>query len=461
MARRKNRKVVRYRKQVHINVGVVVFIIIFIYLVLLCLQFFQTDKISFYEVVEKSISDDNTFEGLILRDETVYYTDTAGYVNYYIGDGERAAKGATIYTVDETGDVYKQLVHADQEDAVSAYDTEAIQNTITAFHHAYSDSNYVTALDFKYDIENTILKQDTESLVSSLDQITKKTRSDFDIVMTKKSGIVSYTMDGMENLTKKKITAELFKQKQDNREQLRKTEAVKEGSPAYKLITSEKWSIIIPFTKEQYKSFQETEQVFVGFPKSGQTVTAGISVFEQAGGYYGQLSLDQYMDLYRSDRYIEVELKVNKADGLKIPVSSIVTKEFYLAPKSYVTVGGKTNSMGVTKKVTDEETKKISYEFVPVTVFLEQDGMYYIEADDLSGGDTILNEKEKEYQLSKTGSLEGVYNVNKGYAVFRVIEKIYENKEYVIVNEGTPYGLAIYDHIVVNADKIEESQIIK
>ena len=79
---RKNKRVVKYRKPLHLNVGVVVFLIIFVYIICLASSYFQRDHISIYEVTEKSISDDNTFRGIILRDETLYYADKAGYINY-------------------------------------------------------------------------------------------------------------------------------------------------------------------------------------------------------------------------------------------------------------------------------------------------------------------------------------------------------------------------------------------
>lgn len=50
--------------------------------------------------------------------------------------------------------------------------------------------------------------------------------------------------------------------------------------------------------------------------------------------------------------------------------------------------------------------------------------------------------------------------MNKGYTVFRRIEKEYENNEYCIVKKDTPYGLSVYDHIVLNADYVKEQSII-
>ena len=44
-----------------------------------------------------------------------------------------------------------------------------------------------------------------------------------------------------------------------------------------------------------------------------------------------------------------------------------------------------------------------------------------------------------------------VYNINKGYAVFKRIEKLSGNGEYFTIAKGTDYGLSVYDHIVLDA----------
>ena len=56
-------------------------------------------------------------------------------------------------------------------------------------------------------------------------------------------------------------------------------------------------------------------------------------------------------------------------------------------------------------------------------------------------------------------SLIGVYNINKGYAVFKQINIIYENEEYAIIETKTSYGISLYDHIALDASEIKENQL--
>ena len=65
-----------------------------------------------------------------------------------------------------------------------------------------------------------------------------------------------------------------------------------------------------------------------------------------------------------------------------------------------------------------------------------------------------------QYAISKTGSLIGVYNINKGYADFKQISILYQNDEYAIVKSNTVYGLNVYDYIVLDASTVNDNEFI-
>lgn len=460
--KQRGKKVVRYRKPIHMNIGVVVFLIIFVYIAILSIKYFQKDHISIYEVVQKSISDDNTYKGIILRNETLYYTDKAGYINYYVGEGQKVGKKATIYSVDESGDIYKQISEQNEEAAISSEDTERIRNSISSFHKNYTNSNYKKVSDFKYELENAILELNNSSLLLNLDKIMKQNKKNhsFDIISAQKSGIITYTMDGKEDLKQSDITKKMFEAPEETRVQLRTNKAVTADSPVYKMVNSENWNIIFPLSDSQYKNMKDEKNVRIIFKKDDLSTKADIKTYQKGNTYYAKLSLDEYMVRYLNERFLEVEILLNSADGLKIPTSSIVKKKVLIVPLDYLTESD--NDKGVVKEIYKENGEK-EYKFISTIIYKtdEEKNIAYVEGDGLENGDKIRNPStQKNYELSKTGTLEGVYNVNKGYAVFRVIEKIYENKEYVIVSEDTQYGLSTYDHIVLDADTIDELQII-
>ena len=69
-------------------------------------------------------------------------------------------------------------------------------------------------------------------------------------------------------------------------------------------------------------------------------------------------------------------------------------------------------------------------------------------------------DSQERFQIGPTASLEGVYNINKGYAVFKLVKTLVNNGEYYIIEKGTSYGLSVYDHIVLDASTVSEGQIV-
>ena len=87
---KKRKKIVRYRKPVHINIGVIFFAIVFIYFAIYLISYLSEDHISVYEVQKGKIAENDIYTGLVLRDEQVVYADASGVVNYYIKEGDKA-----------------------------------------------------------------------------------------------------------------------------------------------------------------------------------------------------------------------------------------------------------------------------------------------------------------------------------------------------------------------------------
>ena len=82
-------------------------------------------------------------------------------------------------------------------------------------------------------------------------------------------------------------------------------------------------------------------------------------------------------------------------------------------------------------------------------------------SEELKKGDTLLCEDSNDTMaLNEKGTLEGVYNINRGYAVFRQINILAESEEYYIVEENTSYGLTNYDHIALDGKGIKEDEVV-
>ena len=74
-------------------------------------------------------------------------------------------------------------------------------------------------------------------------------------------------------------------------------------------------------------------------------------------------------------------------------------------------------------KITKDKRGKESAEFVSINAYAETDDSYYVSQDNLSVGDTIqMPDSSEQYSLKDTAKRKGVYNMDKGYAIFRQIE---------------------------------------
>ena len=74
-------------------------------------------------------------------------------------------------------------------------------------------------------------------------------------------GIVSHTIDGLESLTVDNFTADNFNKTNYKVTELTDQMKISSGSPAYRLITSENWSVVIPLKEDTAKEFQRKDVV--------------------------------------------------------------------------------------------------------------------------------------------------------------------------------------------------------
>ena len=99
--------------------------------------------------------------------------------------------------------------------------------------------------------------------------------------------------------------------------------------------------------------------------------------------------------------------------------------------------------------------------FVVTPIYQETETEYYLDDSVLRAGNYLIKENSMDkYAVSKTGTLIGVYNINKGYADFKQISILYQNDDYAIVKSNTSYGLSVYDHIVLDASTVTDNDFI-
>lgn len=462
MATSHNRKVTKYPRNINnINIGMIFFAVMAIYIIISVITYFRRDHMVGYEVKEGSLSTNNIYDAVALRTEKIVESDTAGYVNYFATEGGRVAVGNLVYTVDESGQLLEYLKSQGSEEvSLSDDDLSELRTQIVNFDSSFDPHNFHTVYDFKVSINGTVQKLSNNSILSNIQSLNANsaTLQSINYKYAQDTGIVIYSTDGYEDLTLETMTSAVFDESNYNKNQLINNTLVKSGDPVYKLCTDEEWSVVIKEDDpEKVQELVELEYVKVRFIKNQHESWGKVSTYTNPEGEtFVKLTFTNSMITFCRDRFINIELITEDEKGLKIPNSSIVTKSFYLVPKNYI-IKNNDNSTGVLKVKYDEQGNETS-EFINVVIYNESDTMYYLGMDTLRSGDSLIKtDSNQRYTVSRTDSLIGVYNINKGYADFRQISILYQNDEYSIVKSNTTYGLNVYDYIVLDASTVDES----
>lgn len=440
---------------------------IFIYVTVCVIMYFQTSHIVPYEVHEGSLATDKIYRGVIVRDETVVHTSVTGYVNYYAREGERVAKNDLVYIVDESGRLSEYLETLSLgENTLSAKELAEFRSEIVNFMHDFDCRTFDQTYDFKYNLKNTVLKLASANTLAGISNLNSASGVNItNYSSAPRPGIVAYWTDGYENLSPQDVTADIFDEKKTayKKNHYLSNSLMEAGDAVYKLVTDENWSIVIPVTAERGAELLEKKYVKVRFLKNQYTSWGTVNLLSNSdGNTYLQLSFTNSMITFLSDRFLDIELIVEDETGLKIPVSAIVQKEFFLIPEDYV-ISGNSNGTGNIIRQSYLEDGTLSTEFVEIELYnFDNDTKeYYLDSSMIGPGEILYKQDSQEtFTVGKRATLIGVYNMNKGYADFKQINIMYQNDEYAIVQSNTKYGLNVYDHIVLNAASVSDNQFI-
>lgn len=464
-----------------LNIGTIMFGALLVYMICSAVIYLTSERIDSYQVLSGPLSRNETYTGLVIREEKTYQAESNGYVTYYAREGSKINTGGAVYGVSSTQKPEAETVLSQEELA-------KIRSEMLSFSKGFNPSKFNNTYSFKYQLEGSILQYAgvTDEAVSAsgdssygdsdLVSFTSSTLGNQTISKAPADGIVLYCKDGFEGKTIETVTGEDFDQNSYHETDLKTKNSVKAGSDIYTLVTDERWSLLIPLSEKQAAKLADRTVIRVKFLKDDMTQTGDFSIIQIDGDKYGRIDFSKGIIRYATDRFLEIELVTNTVTGLKIPLSSIVTKEFYTIPSEYSTVNEDSQEVGFMLEGRDENGDKTTY-FKNPTIYAKEElkksssiddttqaepsYLYYLNKSNFNEGDAIVSQKNQgKFIVGDVGVLEGVYCINKGYAVFRRIEILDQNEEYAIVSKNTSYGLARYDHIVRNADAVDEEEIL-
>lgn len=458
----RNDKIVRYKKPFAPNIGVIIFAIIIIYVIFNIFVYVTSDSIAEYEVQQGTIAANNIYKGLILRDEEIVNTDQTGAVNYYLKNGTKASVNDVIYSIDTVGTISDLITTASEDGTtLSSNDLNEISDKLDTFTATYNTNDYYDVYSFKNDVNSQLTQTLSNAALNNLSEQVNSAVANGTFFEKKSpvTGIVFYYTDGFEGKTPDNFEPTDLDPTSYTKQTLNTNTKVTAGNPVYKIIKSENWNMIVPISNVLAERLSDDTYIKIRFCKDDKTANASYTLIKKDENYYLNLAFTNSMIRYAYDRYMNIELLLDEENGLKIPNSSIAEKEFYEIPKEYFTQGNDSKEYSLLVKNKDS---KSDVTLVTPTIYYETENTYYIDDESVLSGDTIIKSDSSDtYTIGNDiKTLQGVYNINKGYAVFKQINMIYQNEEYAIVETGTSYGVALYDHIALDGKSIKENQLV-
>lgn len=431
------------------------FFLFFIFLISLYLvisvlraKFNKRIGVEIYEVQTGEIVNYSSETGFIFRNEEVFASNDDGYINFMNMSNTRISKDSLLYIINDENKYNLDTV------TFSDNDYNTIINHIKNFVNNSNDLHFQNTYNYNKSL-NYLLSE--LKMVDVLSSITENNEIEVKSVgYAKKSGIISYYIDGYETRNQNEFTSNYINLS-DGVNVHDQSSYVKQGQNIYKIINSPEYDIVFS-SKFDYNDFVN-KHVTVKFKYDDLYADAKLYEFYASdGNKYYKVTLNKYLERYLDRRIIEFEIINKSISGLKIPNTAIASKNCYKIPKSYLY----TNELG--EDYFHKVDKDGSIIEVGCNISKSDDEFYYLSTDDSKSGfvfgDILKDKNDNIYPLNNVVQLLGIYNVNKGYCIFKNIDILDQANEFAIISQNTGRGTSLYDHIVLNASIVKDGDLI-
>lgn len=455
----KNNRILKYNRDVKINVATVVIAAVFIYSLISLFRMINKDPITIYKVSKSNINNNISLNGLVVREEKIINSNKNGYVCYYVRDGQKIKKGATLCTIDGSGKMKDYIEEgAQSEEILTASDYNNIRTTISLYKSTYKNENFYNTYNFNNNINNKVVEVTNEILMKRV----SGTITGLSPITSPYSGTVTYYIDGYENYDINNVSKEAFDKSKYQKQTLKTGDDVTSNSQIIKVLPSENWNIIAPITDEQIERISNRDSVLFKINNSSFEVYMPYTIIEKPDGKYINISLNKYMSNFIAERFVSIEIIKPDDEGLKIPVSSIVEKDTYKIPVRYLSGGGnQTNYNRFNIQVKDNETGEVTIKQVLPTIYMMDDEYCYVDPSVFSNSDVLLDITSNNtiaVSLLELNKLQGVYLANRGTAEFRRVTVLKTVDEFSLIKNDEE--IKVYDNIILDASSVSENQII-
>lgn len=446
-------RILPFRRGININIGLVIFLFILLYLIYSLIHFATKGSYFTFQVaLPGTLSEDTTYQAILLRQESVVNSEYSGYVDLYVQEGGRASAGVDIASVDEVGSYSEQIREAMAERKLSEEDLLRMKTSLKELSSAYDGMSFSSVYDRKSMLRSAVLDAAVSELYGEV--LSSASAAEFfHVSKCAQTGLAAYYQDGFEGRSASELTAADFDLQQYQRS--RTKELVTDGDFLYKLITSENWSLAVPLSEADAARYSKSSSLGITFLKNGLKTTAVSSVVAGAdGSYFLQLDLSRYMVQFISDRFTRIRIERTEESGYKLPVTAMTKESFYLIPLAYK------NDAGFIQVTYDNAAEGAGILDLPVAY--EDETYCYVPLDAAESGTILaMPDSEERYTIRLTEELEGVYKISKGYTEFCPVVILDSSDDYILAAKNTMNGVSAYDTILLNAKGYSSGQILQ
>lgn len=455
-----NKKPIKFNREVYLNPATCVALVVLIYVIICVVSSLRKEPVTIYKVNKSNVNNNIEITGLAIRDEQIINSTTGGYICYYVRDGEKAMKNATVCTIDKSGEVYDFINDtSNYEDLFTKENYSDIRSIISLYKVNYKNVSFYNSYVFENNINNKVLNLTGEILMQQMNS--NGTSKGGTAITTPYSGIATYYIDGFESFSISSISMDDFDQSAYSKQALKSGDSIAANTPVLKIIPSENWNIVAPVSDDQIEALNGKSKVTFYINNSTYKASMPFEIITGSDGKYINIKMNKYLSNFLSERYLSIEIVMEEDLGLKVPLSSIVDKQVYKVPIEYFSAGGNqsyTNKLNIQIK---DESGEVTIKQISPSIYKTDEEYYYVDPLAFEDTDVILNINNNNtaaVSLLGTDTVKGVYSVNRGTAEFKKISIIKTIDEFALI-EGDE-NVKIYDNIVMDASKVKENQII-
>lgn len=350
-------------------------------------------------------------EAIIIKKENLYKTDGEGRLEILVEEGERIPVGTKIGQItllkdtstlnqelEEVDKKIEALTKTEMDSEALKIDEEKIEQNIDSIikniQESISEGNYEKAEILKdklsiYDSKqkdlggsNTLISQSLENLNKKREELASNISSNTINYFSKESGIVSFKIDGYEDMYPYDYRNDYeysdFKKLNQEDKSLVGDGNVKAGEPIFKVIDNFEWYMIIKIENmKDINDYEEGNYILLTSSQIEDELEGRIMNIKKDGNK-GLIICKFNTDFHNvyDKRCIDINLVKHKQDGYKIPRKSVVEEDGIIGV--YV--------------------KEISgiIKFRPVEILLEENDIAYISCGDnnsnikLEGSDKLV-----------------------------------------------------------------------